>query len=78
MIEKIDSDTCEESRPAGFVKSALFAFILFLAISSDIFVETVLRHVPHAIDGKDITFFGTIVHSIIFAIAWSFLVYTCI
>lgn len=72
------NNECEDSKAGSFIRSSIFAFILFLAVSSDIFVETILRHIPHAMEGKDITFFGTIVHAIIFALAWSFLVYSCI
>ena len=73
-IEKIkteeSAETTDEEKNKGFsFKSYALLLLLFMLVTSDIFVETVLSCVPGSTEARETTFQGAIVSGIILCIA---------
>lgn len=51
-------------------KIAIFLFILFVLISSDVFVSRVLGHIPNATKGASSSNYGTFIQSMFLAVGY--------
>ncbi len=54
----------------GISSSALIIFILYILVSSDVFVDNFLVYVNGTTNGRDITMLGTLIQALSLVVLW--------
>ncbi len=68
----------KEGKASRFFKASFFTLIVYILLTSDIFMDTVMRYVPGSMDSKGLTMYGTVVHGVIFSILWCLVVFNLV